>query len=86
MHGCDYNGAGREAHVLVDTGASHTVVARGFILNSQLQVLQQVLELHTPAAGDTCDIERVYCDCKVKSRFDRFMIDLYPIQMQDFES
>lgn len=65
--------------MLIDPGATHEFVARGFASNSEHELgkLPEAMVITTPME-DHYVAEHVYRECEVKIRGHRFQIDLIP--------
>ncbi|KAL0561497.1 hypothetical protein IC582_001926 [Cucumis melo] len=71
------------AHVLLDSGATHSFVSSMFLtkLNRMLEPLYEELVICTPV-GDVLLVSEVLCDCGVVVEGLSMLVDLLPLELQ----
>ena len=75
-----------DARILIDPGATHSFVANSFFthLGREFKRLDIPMVVSTPI-GETLRIEVVYSDCKVMVQEHELSIDLFSLEMCDFD-
>lgn len=72
--------------VLVDTGASHSLVSNcvAKLLNLESQLLEKPLHLKTPL-GDGAVVDRIYLACQLLVANECITADLYPLELWEYD-
>ena len=76
----------KNAHVLIDSGATHSFVSREFAvhINRKLEPLPETLLVHTPI-GETIVIEHAYLECEIVIDDVVWLADLLPLVLLEFD-
>ena len=77
---------GRDAHILIDTGATHSFISMGFIsnVNVESQPINCIIVVSLPT-GDSRIAENVYLNSRVNIRGQEFLADLILLDIHDFD-
>ncbi|KAJ4710029.1 Retrotransposon protein, putative, Ty3-gypsy subclass [Melia azedarach] len=78
---------GREAHILIDPGSTHSFISRTFATHAdrELRPLDYGLVVATPL-GDSLLAESVYRDCIIRVGSCDMKVDLIPLDIFDFDA
>ena len=74
------------AHVLIDSGATHSFVSCKFAayMNKELESLSEALLVCTPT-GENIVIERAYFECEIVIDGEVWLVDLLPLELLEFD-